>query len=100
MLKNLRTYQLAVQFHKTGKLFSVPSYLRDQWLRASSSIVLNVAEGYGKPTSKDRARFYSIALGSLRECQGILDLSEKPAASLVDMADHLGGALYKLIRLT
>ena len=100
MLKNLRTYNLAVQFHRTGKNMRLPSYLRDQWLRASSSIVLNIAEGYGKSTSKDRARFYSIAMGSLRECQAVLDLCDQPAPSLSGLADHLGGSLYKLIRLT
>ncbi|MBX7138601.1 MAG: four helix bundle protein, partial [Oligoflexia bacterium] len=42
--------------------------------RASSSIVLNLAEGAGRATRADQNRFFSIAFGSLRECQAILDL--------------------------
>ncbi len=38
--------------------------LRDQFHRASTSIVLNIAEGTGKTGSADRARFYAIARGS------------------------------------
>jgi four helix bundle protein len=42
--------------------------LRDQLDRASDSILLNIAEGMGKPKgSKDRAKFFRIALGSAKE---------------------------------
>ena len=34
---------------------------RDQWLRASQSIPLNIAEGNGKSTAADRRRFFEIA---------------------------------------
>jgi four helix bundle protein len=39
------------------------------------SIPLNIAEGYGKRTRDDRARFYDIARGSPHECGAILDVS-------------------------
>ncbi|MHC4780847.1 MAG: four helix bundle protein [Planctomycetota bacterium] len=43
--------------------------------RALDSIVLNIAEGAGKEAgSKDRARFYRIALGSAKEAGAALDL--------------------------
>ncbi|MHC4600174.1 MAG: four helix bundle protein [Planctomycetota bacterium] len=43
--------------------------------RALDSIVLNIAEGAGKERgSKDRARFYRIALGSAKEAGAALDL--------------------------
>ena len=38
--------------------------VRDQLDRASSSIPLNIAEGNGKYTPKDRCRFFDIARGS------------------------------------
>ncbi len=41
--------------------------LSDQLYRAVGSIGANVAEGYGRGTGKDRARFYEYALGSARE---------------------------------
>ncbi len=47
---------------------------RDQLLRASQSIALNIAEGCGKIPSADRNRFLLIAGGSARECGAILDI--------------------------
>jgi four helix bundle protein len=34
---------------------------RDQWLRAAQSIPLNMAEGKGKQSLKDKNRFFEIA---------------------------------------
>ncbi|MBX7138295.1 MAG: four helix bundle protein, partial [Oligoflexia bacterium] len=45
-------------------------------MRATLSIALNLAEGRGKPTRKDQLRFFSIAFGSVRECQAILILHD------------------------
>jgi len=41
--------------------------LSDQLYRALGSISANIAEGYSRGSSKDRARFYEYALGSARE---------------------------------
>jgi four helix bundle protein len=49
-------------------------HARDQWLRAAQSIPLNIAEGNGKRSLKDRARFLDIALGSALECAAIQDV--------------------------
>ena len=75
-----------------------PSALEDQLDRASSSIVLNLAEGHGRTTAKDRARFYQIAYGSLRECQAILDLSRGDTENAQNKADRLGASIYCLIK--
>jgi four helix bundle protein len=48
--------------------------VRDQLDRASTSIVLNLAEGNGKYTSSDRCRFFDIARGSALECAAALDV--------------------------
>jgi four helix bundle protein len=47
---------------------------RDHLERAGDSIALNIAEGNGKFSLKDRARFFQIAHGSALECAACLDL--------------------------
>ena len=49
--------------------------LRDQLLRASSSAVLNTAEGFGSASRGVKRRHYEIARGSAMECVAILDLA-------------------------
>ena len=48
--------------------------VKDQLDRASTSIALNIAEGNGKYTIKDRCRFFDIAHGSALECAAGLDV--------------------------
>jgi len=95
-LQNFRTYGLAVQFHQECKQVKLSASLRDQLKRATESIVLTLAEGSAKPTAKDRARFYSMALGSFRESQAILSLAGQ--TQILEQFDRLGGCLYRLSR--
>jgi four helix bundle protein len=96
MLNQFRTYKIAVEFHQLCQTATLPAYLRDQLLRASSSIALNLAEGYGRSTHKDQLRFFHIAMGSLRESQAALDLAPKKHPILVSCADKLGAHLFRL----
>jgi four helix bundle protein len=98
MLNQFRTYQLSIQFYRECEKLKLPRHLKDQILRASSSITLNLAEGSAKPTRKDQMRFYFIAFGSLRECQAILSLASHVNCELLDLADHLAASLYRLTR--
>ena len=101
MLKNFRTYQLAVSFHRSClEQEGVPGHLRDQLYRASGSIVLNLAEGSAKPTRKDQAKFYFVAMGSLRESQAALEFVREDCSSLKIEADRLGASIYRLIQST
>ena len=75
----LDVYRLAIEY--TAQSFAVAKDLaglqrhaRDQWLRASQSIPLNIAEGNGKRSVKDRARYFEIARGSSLECSAIQDV--------------------------
>jgi four helix bundle protein len=43
--------------------------LADQLYRAAGSVSANVAEGYGRQSGKDQARYYEYALGSAREAR-------------------------------
>jgi four helix bundle protein len=47
---------------------------KDQLDRASTSIPLNIAEGNGKFSAKDRSRFFEVARGSALECAACLDV--------------------------
>ncbi len=47
---------------------------KDQLLRASQAIPLNIAEGNGKATDGDRRRFFEIARGSALECAAAQDV--------------------------
>jgi four helix bundle protein len=61
---------LASVLEETGRVGDV----RDQLDRASTSIALNIAEGNGKYSTKDRCRFFDIAHGSALECSAGLDI--------------------------
>lgn len=74
-LKELIVWQLAEQLR--SEVFTLcdrpsvrnDSKFRDQIIPAASSVAANVAEGYGRGSPGDFARFISIALGSLRETE-------------------------------
>ena len=96
---HLKSYQLAIQFYRQAKALEVPFYLKDQLRRAALSVALNISEGYGRRTMPDRVRFFQIAFGSIRECQGIADLEPQAFTdSQRDLLDHLAATTYKLIR--
>ncbi|MGX7689845.1 four helix bundle protein [Flectobacillus roseus] len=63
-------YQLTRNFPQ-AEMFGLTSQLR----RASISIPSNIAEGYGRNTSKDYLRYLQIALGSLYEIQTQLEIA-------------------------
>src|SRR5438105_1194469 len=94
MLQNFRTYQLALKLYEGCEKIRATHAIKDQLSRASLSIVLNIAEGTGKPSPKDQRRFYGIALGSLRETQAILQLLKH--IELFKVSDEVGACLYRL----
>ena len=52
--------------------FSKDFGLRDQICRASVSIMSNIAEGFGRKSSKDFAHFLDLSRGSVFEVQSLL----------------------------
>ena len=98
-MRNFRTYKLAVEFYRLCQTVCLPRHLRDQLARASSSVALNLAEGYGRNSRGDKIKFYSIALGSIRESQAILDLAPKHCSNVDTLLDSLAAHTYKLIKV-
>jgi four helix bundle protein len=76
--EKLKVYQKALEFVKwSGSILSgikTKIAVADQFDRASTSIVLNIAEGNGKYSGKDRCRFFDISRGSALESAGCLDI--------------------------
>ena len=96
MLDKFEAFQMAKKYYWLCKEAKLPRYLQDQLFRASSSIALNLAEGSGKRTVADQKRFYSISLGSLRECSAILELEKINDPILQELQNRLGAILYVL----
>ena len=91
--EKLDVYRASIEFVATANSVAegLPrgsSYLVDQLHRAASSIPLNIAEGAGEYSSKEKARFYRMARRSATECAAILDVCV--ALKLVKMEDLLG----------
>jgi four helix bundle protein len=105
--EKLDVYQEAIAFCGwVGEFISTISAkaaAKDQLDRASTSIPLNVAEGNGKFSDKDRARFLEMARGSALECAACLDvlLVRKLASEeqVVPAKEHLVRIVQMLIGL-
>jgi four helix bundle protein len=98
IMKNFRTYHLAVEFYKLAIILPLPGHLSNQLDRAASSVALNLAEGYARFGKKDQKRFYKIAFASLRECQAIVELRGGADEYVQKKADILAAHLYRLIK--
>jgi four helix bundle protein len=105
--EKLRVYQDTLRFITwLQPVFeSVPKGLavRDQLDRASTSIPLNIAEGNGKFTERDRCKFFDNARGSALECAACLDVLVVKLVVAPDLAlrgkEQLAGIVSMLVGL-
>lgn len=102
--EKLDVYQCALRFAALAfqileKMPRGHAELSDQLRRAAMSIPLNIAEGAGKPTDKDRARFHAIARGSAMECGAILDLLHLQALVEPCVRDEGKSLLVRLVAM-
>ncbi|MEO8286793.1 MAG: four helix bundle protein [Chloroflexota bacterium] len=67
----LALFSCKIGWHDVTNLFNDrrTRSLSDQLYRALGSISANIAEGYSRSSSKERAHFYEYALGSTREAR-------------------------------
>ena len=92
--ERLDVYQVALDFlvFANDVIERMPrgrSHLCDQFTRASTSIVLNLAEGAGKHSKPDKRRYYLSARGSATESAALLDVCLK--LKLLDEGGHRTG---------
>lgn len=97
-MKNFRTLDLAIEFYSLAEELGVKGHLRDQLLRAASSISLNLSEGNAKPSEKEKKRFYQTAYASIQECKTIFKLLKIEDTEIKDKADKLGAYTYNLLK--
>ncbi len=95
--KPFRTLDLAVEFYRIVQGIDVKGHLKDQLIRASSSISLNLSEGNAKGTVNEKRHFFQTAYASLKECKTIFQLMKLDRGECIEKADHLGASLYRLI---
>ncbi|HJW38731.1 MAG TPA: four helix bundle protein [Candidatus Udaeobacter sp.] len=76
--EKLNVYQVSLTFNEwVGELLTSiekKAAAKDQLDRAPTSIPLNIAEGNGKFSKRDRARFFDVARGSALEAAASLDV--------------------------
>jgi four helix bundle protein len=108
--EKLTVYQKAKAFNKEISTWlrnntKVDSVTRDQLRRAALSIPLNIAEGTGRFTPKDRRNFYVIARSSIFEVVAILDILKDDTSieqlffvKLYQDADELSRILFVMVR--
>ncbi len=101
--EKLEVYREAVAFIAwLSELFedkARAAVIKDQLDRASSSIPLNIAEGNGKHTAKDRCRFFDIARGSALECAAGLDVLVAKGRSTPDEIREGKKRLRRIVRM-
>lgn len=107
--QKLEVYKKAQKFHLECKALlknaQLERYVIDQLGRASYSVVLNIAEGYGRSSTNDRRNFFTISRASIFECVAILDILKLENRIGNDHYEHshrtsaeLSKMLYVMIR--
>ena len=81
------------------------SGLADQWRRAASSVVLNIAEGASRRGNKEFRKHLGIARASLDEVEAIIDLAvgldylrREDVTRVEAVRDECARTVYGLIR--
>ncbi len=101
--EKLDVYREAIAFCAwTGDLLNAitaKAAAKDQLDRASTSIPLNIAEGNGKFSGKDRARFLEIARGSALECAAALDVLVARKLATLEQVETAKDNLVRIVQM-
>ena len=102
--EKLEVYKASIEFVAAANMViqSLPrgkSYLTDQLQRAAASIPLNIAEGAGEFSPKEKARFYRMARRSATECAAIFDVCVSLELVTVEDISEPREALLKIVAM-
>jgi four helix bundle protein len=101
--EKLDVYREAIAFCAwSGELLNeiaAKAAAKDQLDRASTSIPLNIAEGNGKFSGKDRARFLEIARGSALECAACLDVLVARKLAIPEQIENAKEKLARIVQM-
>jgi four helix bundle protein len=102
--KNLEVYKKA--YNSNQKIYNllklsatIPPYIKNQLGRASISIMLNIAEGSAKLSSKDRRNFLVIARGSVFECSSLVNFLFDEKEINEELKNHLEGVYEQISKM-
>jgi four helix bundle protein len=71
----------------------------DQLRRASTSILLNLAEGAGEYAPREKARFYRLSKRSATECAALVEVYRRLALVDGEVADRARATLLRIVSM-
>ena len=107
--KKLDVYRISLLFvawayRHVRKVRGIDRSTKDQLVRASQSVTLNIAEGNGKRSDADRKRYFDIARASALESGAVLDIlvacgiySEREVAEGEQLVDRIVAMLTRML---
>ena len=99
MAYEFRTLKAAIRFYHLVSSLRLPRRkLKEQLVTAAESVCLQLAEGDRRDSQQDRLCFFNRALTSVKEAQTALMIGQVTDPVIVDLADYLGAAVYKLTK--
>lgn len=100
--KQARSYNLIIRQLLKDSRLDYPT--ENQLRRAALSVVLNIAEGNGRFSKKDKRRFLIMSRSSVHECSAILDflieeksINKETFNNLYKRSEELSKVLLKMI---
>jgi four helix bundle protein len=102
--ERLEAYKVAREFLALAQtiLDEMPrgsARLRDQLADAAESALLNTAEGAGRRSGADKARFFDYARGSAEECAAALDAIAIRRFATLERVEAGRALLHRAVRL-
>ena len=75
------------------------AYFADELLRSSTSIALNIAEGAGEFSPREKARFYRMAKRSATESAGLIDVLKRRCLVPEQLLDRGLDILFEVVSM-